>query len=67
MHLQLHGHVLAIAQLGPGFIMLTNPADHPPGEGVISLSIDGRVKEWPVRLPDGINAGKTKTRVVTEE
>jgi len=63
MHLSVNGHVFSIGQLGPNFLLLDNPIDHPAGEGVITLHIDGREKSWPVYLPDGITAGKAETRV----
>ena len=62
MHLRVNGHVLAIGQLGPNFIILDDLLDHPPCEGEIFLSIDGRLKSWPVNLPDGLAAGKPETR-----
>jgi hypothetical protein len=56
MELRLNGHVLPIAQLGPDFLILQHPVDHPAAEGEIFLSIDGRERRWVVRLQDGISA-----------
>jgi hypothetical protein len=63
MHLHVNGHVLAIGQLGPDFIILDAPADHPAARAEIAVSIDGRMRRWPVQLPDGIAAGKPETRI----
>jgi hypothetical protein len=63
MQLSVNGSVLSIGQLGPDFLILDDPADHPPAEAEITVSIDGRVKRWRVRLPDGITAGKLETRI----
>jgi hypothetical protein len=63
MELRVNGHTLAIGQLGPDFVILDDPTDHPPAEAEISLSIDGHVKQWPVHLPDGVTAGKPETRI----
>jgi hypothetical protein len=63
MELHVNGRILAIGQLGPDFLILNNPADHPPAAAEIALSIDGRVKRWPVQLPDGLTAGKRETRI----
>jgi hypothetical protein len=63
MHLSLNGHTLRIGQLGPEFIILDDVLDHPPGQAEITMSIDGRVRRWSVRLPDGITASKPVTRI----
>jgi hypothetical protein len=56
---------LRIGQLGPDFLILDDPADHPPGRAEIIMSIDGRVRRWQIVLPDGISAGKPKTRIAS--
>jgi hypothetical protein len=63
IHLYLNGRVLAIGQLGPNFLMLDNPIDHPPADAEIFLSIDGHEKRWRIRLIDGISSTKPKTRI----
>ncbi len=62
MHLNVNGFVLSIGQLGPDFIILRNPAEHPPAEAEIVLSIDGEESRWNVHLPEGIVVGRTRTR-----
>jgi hypothetical protein len=63
MQLRVNGRIFSIGQLGPDFIMLDDPADHPPAEAEIAVSIDGRLRRWPVYLPDGIAAGQAETRI----
>ena len=65
MHIQLHlgDRALAIAQLGPDFLVLKTPIDHPPSEAEITLSIDGRERRWRVRLVEGIQSGRRKTAI----
>jgi hypothetical protein len=63
MRLCVNGRVFLIGQLGPDFIILDDPVDHPPAEGEIAVSIDGRERRWPVQLPDGVAAGKPETRI----
>lgn len=63
MHLTVNGQVFSIGQLGPDFLILDDPVDHPPAEGEITFSVDGRVRRWLVRLPDGIVAGSRDTRI----
>ena len=61
MQLSVNDHVFVIGQLGPDFVILDDPIDHPPAEGEITLWIDDRERRWPVRLPVGINAQQGKT------
>jgi hypothetical protein len=63
MELRIDGHVLPIAQLGPDFLILIHPLDHPPAEAEIALSIDGHESRWPVRLQDGMSATQRRTRI----
>lgn len=63
MELCVNGHVLPIAQLGPNFLVLENPIDHPPAEAEIGMWIDGREDRWRVRLAEGIKAGQRKTAI----
>jgi hypothetical protein len=63
MQLSVNGHVFVIGQLGPDFVILDNPIDHPPTQGEITLSIDGRVKRWTVYLPTGISARQGETSI----
>lgn len=62
MQLSVNGHLLSIAQLGPDFVFLDDPIDHPPAEAEIAMSIDGREKRWKVRLPEGIAADRVVTK-----
>jgi hypothetical protein len=63
MALHLNGHVLPIAQLGPDFLILTNPVDHSPTEAQIAMSIDGHESRWSVRLHEGISTAQRRTRI----
>jgi hypothetical protein len=60
MQLLLNGTVLPIAQLGPDFLILDKPVDHSPADGEIVLSVDGRERRWPVRLPAGISSAASR-------
>lgn len=63
MQLSVNGHIFVIGQLGPDFVILDNPIDHPPAEGEITFSIDGRERRWPVQLPAGIKAERGETLI----
>jgi hypothetical protein len=54
--LHLNGNAIPVAQLGPGFLLLDAPIDHPPGDASIVLRVDQSERSWSVRLPDGISA-----------
>jgi hypothetical protein len=67
MQLRVNGHVFSIGQLGPDFVMLKDPADHPPAAAEITVTIDGRVRCWTVQLVDGIIARERRTRIADLE
>jgi hypothetical protein len=63
MVLHVNGHVLPIAQMGPNFLLLNQPIDHPPVDAEITLSIDGAETRWPVRLAHGMSAKERRTLI----
>ena len=60
--LAVNGHVVSVAKLGPGFVVLRNPVPHPPADAELTLSIDGHEERWRVELIDGIRVGGGDTR-----
>ena len=63
MSLRVNGHIHSIGQLGPDFLILDDPAEHPPVEAEIVMSIDGREKRWTVYLLNGIQVGRARTAI----
>lgn len=63
IHLHVNGSILPVAQLGPRFLVLKDPVDHPPCEAEIALAIDGRESRWVVHLPNGIHVARRKTTI----
>jgi hypothetical protein len=63
MHLVVDGQKLPIAQLGPDFLILRKTVDHPPADAILFVSIDGKVREWEIRLPDGILVGSRRVAI----
>lgn len=63
MLLRLGAKVLSIAQMGPEFLLLSDPVECPPCSGQIWLSIDGRERTWEVRLPKGITAASRRVEI----
>lgn len=60
MHLVIGGETHSIGQLGPDFLLLDKPFDHPPTDALLFFSIDGKARERQVRLPEGISAGSQR-------
>ena len=56
MQLVVNGTTIPIAQMGPDFLLLDKPIDHPPCEATVVLMVDDSESQWPVRLPDGLSA-----------
>lgn len=56
MRLLVNGSSLAVAQMGPDFLLVDAPVDQPPGNASLILQVDQSECRWNVRLPDGISA-----------
>ena len=61
----LNGHSIPVAQLGPDFLLLDAPKDHPPGLASIVLRVDQSEERWNVHLPNGISADSKRVAIVT--
>ena len=61
--LMFSGHSIPVAQLGPDFLLLDAPADHPPGPASILLRVDQSERRWDVRLPNGISAASKRVAI----
>ncbi len=57
------GHCIPVAQLGPDFLLLDTPADHPPGPASIVLRVDQSERRWDVSLPHGISAASKRVAI----
>ncbi len=65
MLLLVNGLSLSVAQLGPDFIFLDSPVDHPPTTGSMILRVDQNERRWNVHLPNGISAGSKRVEIAT--
>jgi hypothetical protein len=63
INLMFSGHSIPVAQLGPDFLLLDAPADHPPGLASILLRVDQSERRWDVRLPNGISATSKRVAI----
>ena len=62
MFLEIEGVRHDVSHMGPEFVILAKPPNHPPCQAVIGLSVDGRLKQWPVSLPDGLTEASQRVR-----
>ncbi|MBX3748034.1 MAG: hypothetical protein KF833_22225 [Verrucomicrobiae bacterium] len=60
MRLHLNGLSFRIAQMGPDFLLVESPADHPPTQATIEMHVDGSHRIWEVSLPQGMKAGNPR-------
>jgi hypothetical protein len=63
MELRLNGLVAPIVQMGPDFVVLKQPFEHPPAAAELFLRIDDSESTWGVYLADGISPARRKTKV----
>ncbi|MBV9673380.1 MAG: hypothetical protein JO076_11235 [Verrucomicrobia bacterium] len=54
---------LSVGQLGPNFLMLKDPVDHPAGDATLVVRIDQTERRWQVRLPTGISASSRRVAI----
>ena len=58
MRMFVNGSVVPVAQLGPDFVILAQPAEaHPPARAEIEINVDGATDRFAVNLPAGLVAG----------
>ena len=60
MRLLINGTSFPVGQLGPDFLLLKTPLDHPPADATIVLCVDENERQWDVRLPEGMSAGSRR-------
>ena len=60
MRLRLNGTSFRIAQMGPDFLFVDSPVDHPPTRATIELQVDDSQRMWEVNLPHGMKAGNER-------
>jgi len=66
MQLLVGDQSLRIAQLGPDFLVLAEPAQLAPTTAEIVLQVDGRVSRRAVRLPEGATAADPEVPISSE-
>jgi hypothetical protein len=63
MLLLVNGDAISIVQMGPDFLLLERPFDHPPVTASVVLHVDESERRWNVHLPHGISAGSKRVAI----
>jgi len=63
MQLLVNSCSIPIGQMGPDFLLLDKPIDHPPCEATILFSVDDGERCWKVRLPEGLAVGRERVAI----
>ncbi|MCP5525504.1 MAG: hypothetical protein H7A47_01690 [Verrucomicrobiales bacterium] len=63
MRLHVSGASFPISQMGPDFLLVEAPCEHPPGRGRIELQVDDSHRTWEVDLPEGVKADREEVPV----
>ena len=60
IRLVVNGSSIAVAQMGPDFLLVDAPINHPPGNASLVLQVDQSERRWDVNLPEGISAASKR-------
>lgn len=63
MRLLVNGTSISVIQMGPDFVLVDAPFDHPSGDASVVLQVDQSERRWNVRLPDGISADSKRVAI----
>ena len=65
MRLLVNGRSIPVEQLGPDFLLVNAPFDHPPGDASVVLQVDQSERRWNVSLPHGISAASKRVVIAS--
>ncbi len=54
---------IPVVQMGPDFLLLDKPIDHPPTDASVVLRVDETERSWTVHLPHGISGGSKRVAI----
>ncbi len=63
MQLIINGESMDITHMGPDFLIVESPREYPPGEATILLQVDQSERRWTVRLPVGLQTGRSRVSI----
>lgn len=65
MRLLVNGLSLPVAQMGPDFLLVDAPVNHPPAAASVVLQVDQSERRWNVHLPNGMSADTPRVEIAT--
>ena len=65
MRLLVDGSSIPVLQMGPDFLLVDAPINHPPGNASLILQVDQSERRWDVHLPQGISAASKRVAIET--
>ena len=65
MRLLVNGLSLPVTQMGPDFLLVESPVNHPPAVASVVLQVDQIERRWNVHLPNGISASQKRVEIAT--
>jgi hypothetical protein len=63
MHLLVNGGAIRVVQMGPDFVVVEEPFDHPPAGASVVLRVDESERRWNVLLPNGISSASKRVAI----
>ena len=63
MQLLVNGGSFRVVQMGPDFLLVEEPFDHPPADASVVLQVDGTERRWNVLLPNGISVDSKRVAI----
>ena len=67
MRLLVNGLSLPVLQMGPDFLLVDQPINHPAAEASVLLQVDESERHWNVNLPVGISAGLNRVAITASD
>jgi len=64
MRLLVNGLSIPVIQMGPDFLLVDAPVNHPPAVASVVLQVDQSERRWNVRLPNGISTDTKRVEIV---
>ena len=65
MRLLVNGSSLTVVQMGPDFLLVEAPINHPPGDASVVLQVDQSERRWSVHLPAGMSADSKRVAITS--
>jgi hypothetical protein len=67
MRLLVNGFSIPVKQMGPDFLLVDSPVNHPPADASLMLEVDQSESHWEVRLPEGISVASKRVTIAPKD